>query len=233
MQLEHLSKILLMILPLVFAITIHESSHGFVALYYGDDTAKSMNRLSLNPMNHIDPVGTILIPLMMLFFSVGSGYSLPFIFGWAKPVPVNPRNFNNYKIGNRMVAISGPLSNLIMVFAWGLLLVLSFIMGYNKIIFAEPLRLMCLYGIEFNAVFFVLNMLPILPLDGAQFIDSFLPVKYSLAFHKIEPYGSWIILVLLIAGILPKLIYPIVSYIERFAYYKFSGAIYSFIINIF
>lgn len=231
MQSTNLSEILLMIIPLIFAITIHESAHGYVALYYGDDTAKSMGRLSLNPMNHIDPIGTIVVPLIMLFSSLSTGYS--FIFGWAKPVPVNPRNFSNYKIGNRMVAISGPISNLIMSFAWAILLVIGFILINKQIIFGEPLRKMCVYGIQFNAVFFVLNMLPILPLDGGRFIDSFLPAKYSLIFQRIEPYGTWVILILLMTGVLSKIIHPILNVMVLFIYYKFSVNIYEFIINIF
>lgn len=198
-----LGTFLLAVLPVLLAITVHEAAHGYAAKHYGDNTAQMLGRLTLNPIKHIDPVGTILVPLITLMIT-------PFIFGWAKPVPVNTRNFKNMRMGMRMVAIAGPLSNLAMALIWGLVMGLSTHIGYE---YQEPLYRMAQYGILINAVLFTLNMLPILPLDGGRFVDTFLPAKQSLQFQKIEPYGTWIILGLLMTGLLGKIMMPVVALI--------------------
>lgn len=196
-----LGVFLLAVLPVLLAITVHEAAHGYAARHYGDRTAEMMGRLTLNPIKHIDPVGTIVVPLVMFLFT-------PFLFGWAKPVPVNPRNFQNVRIGMRMVAIAGPLSNLVMAFGWALAMVAA---QWVPEAFREPLAMMSRYGIIINAVLFVLNMLPILPLDGGRFVDTFLPVHASMQYRKIEPYGSWIILLLLVTGFLGKIMAPFIG----------------------
>ena len=132
----------------------------------------------------------------------------PFLFGWAKPVPVIPRNFRNMRQGMRMVAIAGPLSNLLMAFAWGLALALAPIVPES---FQYPLSQMARYGVIINVVLFVLNMLPILPLDGGRFVDTFLPAHASMQFRKIEPYGTWILLILLMTGLLGQIMSPFIS----------------------
>ena len=198
-----LAVFLLAVLPVLLAITVHEAAHGYAARHYGDRTAEMMGRLTLNPIKHIDPVGTILVPALMFMFT-------PFLFGWAKPVPVNTRNFKDTRMGMRMVAIAGPLSNLAMCFGWALMMVAS---QWVPESFQEAMQTMSRYGIIINAVLFVLNMLPILPLDGGRFVDTFLPARASMQFQKIEPYGMWIIIALLVTGLLGQIMYPFISLI--------------------
>lgn len=196
-----LGVFLLALLPVLLAITVHEAAHGYAARYWGDRTAEQLGRLTLNPIAHIDPVGTILVPLLMFMFT-------PFLFGWAKPVPIIPRNFRNMRMGMRVVAIAGPLSNMIMAIGWGLALAFA---QYAPESFQYPLSEMAKYGVLINAVLFVLNMIPILPLDGGRFVDSFLPARASMQYRKIEPYGTWIILILLMTGLLGKIMMPFIS----------------------
>ena len=203
MQNFDLGTFLLAVLPVLLAITVHEAAHGYAARHYGDRTAEMMGRLTLNPIKHIDPMGTILVPALMFMFT-------PFLFGWAKPVPVNTRNFKDMRMGMRMVAIAGPLSNLVMCFGWALAMVAS---QWVPESFQEAMQTMSRYGIIINAVLFVLNMLPILPLDGGRFVDTFLPAKASMQFQKIEPYGMWVIILLLVTGLLSKIMYPFISMI--------------------
>ena len=194
---------LLAVLPVLLAITVLEAAHGYAARHYGDRTAEMMGRLTLNPIKHIDPMGTILVPALMFMFT-------PFLFGWAKPVPVNTRNFKDMRMGMRMVAIAGPLSNLVMCFGWAMAMVAS---QWVPESFQEAMQTMSRYGIIINAVLFVLNMLPILPLDGGRFVDTFLPARASMQFQKIEPYGMWVIILLLVTGLLSKIMYPFISMI--------------------
>ncbi|WP_416189277.1 site-2 protease family protein [Neisseria sp. CCUG17229] len=194
---------LLAVLPVLLAITVHEAAHGYAARYWGDPTAEQMGRLTLNPLAHIDPIGTIVVPAV-LFFTTG------FMFGWAKPVPVIPRNFRDTRLGMRTVAIAGPLSNLVMAFGWGLVAVAAV---YAPESYQFPMSKMAQFGISINAVLFVLNMLPVPPLDGGRFVDSFLPAKQSMQYRKIEPYGTWIILILLMTGVLWTIIGPMVNLI--------------------
>ncbi|MCP1659187.1 site-2 protease family protein [Neisseria perflava] len=195
-----LGVFLLAVLPVLLAITVHEAAHGYAARYWGDHTAEQMGRLTLNPLAHIDLVGTIIVPILTFMLT-------PFLFGWAKPVPIVPRNFRNMRLGWRMVAIAGPLSNLIMAFIWGILFAVA---PHVPESFQYPLSKMASYGVLINAVLFVLNMIPVLPLDGGRFVDSFLPAKASMQFRKIEPYGTWIILLLLISGLLGAIMQPFV-----------------------
>lgn len=194
---------LLAVLPVLLAITVHEAAHGYAARHYGDRTAEMMGRLTLNPIKHIDPMGTVLVPLLMFLFT-------PFLFGWAKPVPINTRNFKDTRMGMRMVAIAGPLSNLVMCFAWALAMVAS---QWVPESFQEAMQTMSRYGIIINAVLFVLNMIPVLPLDGGRFVDTFLPARASIQFQKIEPYGMWVIILLLVTGLLSKIMHPFISMI--------------------
>lgn len=194
---------LLAVLPVLLAITVHEAAHGYAARYWGDHTAEQMGRLTLNPLAHIDPIGTVVVPAV-LFFTTG------FMFGWAKPVPVVPRNFRDARLGMRTVAVAGPLSNLVMAFGWGLVAVAAV---YAPESYQFPMSKMAQYGISINAVLFVLNMLPVPPLDGGRFVDSFLPAKQSMQYRKLEPYGTWIILILLMTGVLWSVIGPMVNVI--------------------
>ena len=198
-----LGVFLLAVLPVLLAITVHEAAHAYAARYWGDRTAEQLGRLTLNPLAHIDLIGTIVVPLVMFMLT-------PFLFGWAKPVPVIPRNFRDMRMGMRMVAIAGPLSNVAMAFAWGLMVALSPLVAES---FQSPLMQMASYGVMINVVLFVLNMLPILPLDGGRFVDTFLPARTSMQFRKIEPYGTWILLLLLMTGVLGQIMSPFIGFI--------------------
>ncbi len=204
-----LATFLLAIAPLLLAITLHEAAHAYAARYWGDNTAEKLGRLTLNPLAHIDLIGTILVPAALLLMQS------PFLFGWAKPVPVISRNLRNTRIAWRTIAVAGPLANLAMAFGWALLLGLFGLVVPES--FQEPLYGMTQYGISINIVLFTLNMLPILPLDGGRFIDSFLPAKWSVQYQKIEPYGTWIIFFLLMTRLLYPIMEPVISLLEKAA----------------
>ena len=196
-----LGVFVLAVLPVLLAITVREVVRGHTARYWGDNTAEQYGKLTLNPLPHIDLVGTVIFPLITLMFT-------PFLFGWARPIPIDSRNFRNPRLAWRYVAASGPLANLAMAFLWGLIWVLAPFIGDA---YQMPLAKMANYGILINAILFALNIIPILPWDGGIFIDTFLPAKYSQAFRKIEPYGTWIILLLMLTGILGAFIAPVVQ----------------------
>ena len=193
-------------LPVLFAITLHEAAHGYVARMYGDNTAMYAGRITLNPIKHIDPVGTILVPIAILVSSSLMGIGA-FLFGWAKPVPVNFGNLRNPKKDIRFVAFAGPGANFVMALLWALSLKLQFVTGLNEPFFAE----MAKAGIVVNLVLAALNLLPILPLDGGRILFSFLPSSAAYSFSRTEPYGMIVLIALLMLGILPMFIQPVVS----------------------
>ncbi|BET25766.1 Zn-dependent protease [Limnobacter thiooxidans] len=193
-------------LPVLFAITLHEAAHGYVARMYGDNTAMYAGRITLNPLKHIDPVGTILVPIAILVSSSLMGLGA-FLFGWAKPVPVNFNNLNNPKKDIRYVAFAGPGANFVMALMWALALKLQFITGLNEPFFEE----MAKAGIVVNLVLAALNLLPILPLDGGRILFSLLPSSAAYSFSRTEPYGMIVLIALLMLGILPMFIQPIVT----------------------
>lgn len=211
MERVQFANILLAIIPLLLAITVHEAAHGYVAKWYGDPTAERLGRLTLNPLKHIDPIGTVLVPLFM--FVTSSQLGAPMVFGWAKPIPVNLSNLRNVRIGNRMISIAGPLSNLLMAFIWAFLMLLH---PFVPDSFEVPLNMMCLFGLSFNITLFVLNMLPTPPLDGGHFVETFLPAKQADQFRQIEPYGIWIILFLFVTGLLEIIMEPFYRFIYNF-----------------
>jgi Zn-dependent protease len=185
-------------IPIVFAITIHEVAHGWVARYFGDRTAEAQGRLSLNPIRHIDPIGTILVPALMLW--IGG-----FLFGWAKPVPVNPNYMRNPRGNMVWVSAAGPTVNLLMAVAWAavMLLTRSFDLGTT----GEWIFQMAGIGIYINVLLAVFNMLPIPPLDGGQVLTNLLPAgPLSSALERIAPFGLFIVLGLIFTGILAPLI---------------------------
>ncbi|MBL8496747.1 site-2 protease family protein [Nitrosomonas sp. JL21] len=196
-------------LPVIFAITMHEAAHGYIAKHFGDFTAFNEGRISLNPIRHIDPVGTILVPLTLFVLSkltMGAG----FLFGWAKPVPVNFSNLRQPKRDMLWVAAAGPGANLLMAFFWALMIKLAILMPQSG--FAKPLALMGIAGIEINVVLMILNLLPLPPLDGGRMAVSLLPHRWAYQFSRIEPYGFMILLLLLFSGALGAVIGPMITW---------------------
>lgn len=185
-------------LPLLFAITLHEVAHGWVACKLGDNTAKMFGRLTLNPISHIDPVGTVLIPGILLLLQV------PFIFGWAKPVPVNARNLRKPKTDMAIVALAGPMANLLMAIGWAIVAKIGIML--NVAYLTKPLAYMGGAGISINLVLMLLNLLPIPPLDGGRIAAGILPHRMAFTFSKIEPYGFMILILLLATGLLGKIL---------------------------
>jgi Zn-dependent protease len=191
-------------LPVLFAITLHEAAHGYVARHFGDMTAHAQGRISLNPGRHIDLIGTIVVPLVILFLS---GYK--FLFGWAKPVPVNYSALRKPRQHMAWVAAAGPASNLAQALIWAALLKLAVIAPDN--FFAVPLRLMSEAGIVVNLVFMFLNLLPILPLDGGRILASLLPSRAAWQYAKLEPLGVPLLVILLLTNVLSVVLEPLVG----------------------
>ncbi|MCK4742290.1 MAG: site-2 protease family protein [Sulfuriflexus sp.] len=196
------------ILPTLFAIVVHEVAHGWVAYRLGDSTAYMMGRLTLNPIKHIDPIGTILVPAILI-------YTVGFAFGWAKPVPINWRNLKKPKRDIALVAIAGPGSNLLMAIAWGLVMKFANLLPNSMELISEPLGYMGLFGILINTVLMVFNLIPIPPTDGGRILTSLLPPKMAYAVSRIEPYGMFILIALIFSGILWKVIGPIINTVMR------------------
>ena len=195
-------------LPVIFAITLHEAAHGYVARHFGDPTAWQQGRISLNPLRHIDLVGTIIIPVSILLFSGGS-----FMFGYAKPVPVDFSRLRNPKKDMLWVAAAGPGGNLFMAFCWAALLKLAWLMPSN--VFTLPLSEMSKIGIVVNCVLMVLNLIPLPPLDGGRIAVSLLPHHLAWKYARIEPWGFPILLVLLFTDILGDIMNPLVLFAAR------------------
>ncbi len=192
------------VLPVLLAITVHETAHGWVASRLGDKTAKMLGRLTLNPFKHIDPIGTILVPGIMLLLPGG------FVFGWAKPVPVDWRNLHHPKRDMGWVAIAGPASNFLMATGWALAVRFAHTLGPESW-FALPLLFMGVAGMFINTILMVLNLLPLPPLDGGRVMTGLLPVHAAIRFARIEPYGMWILIALLMTGMLGWLLWPVVN----------------------
>jgi Zn-dependent protease len=193
-------------IPVIFAITLHEAAHGYVARHFGDPTAWQLGRITLNPVKHIDPVGTILVPTMILIASKIAGSS-GILFGWAKPVPVNFGRLRNPKKDLLWVAAAGPGANLVMALGWALLLKFAVSMPGNA--YSLPLAEMARAGVNVNAVLMLLNLLPLPPLDGGRIAVSLLPHRAAWQFAKLEPYGFVILLVLLFTGLLDFWLIPL------------------------
>ena len=188
-------------LPVIFAITLHEAAHGYVARYFGDPTAWQLGRVTLNPIKHIDPVGTILVPALLHVINAG------FLFGWAKPVPVDFGRLRNPKRDMLWVAAAGPGANLFMAFAWACLLKLAILMPDNA--YSLPLAEMSRAGVTVNAVLMLLNLLPIPPLDGGRIAVSLLPGALAWRFARLERFGFVILLALIFFGVLGIILTPL------------------------
>ena len=183
------------IIPTLFAIVVHEVAHGWVAFRLGDDTAYQMGRLTLNPLKHIDPIGTILVPLVLIL-TVG------FAFGWAKPVPVNFNRLHNPRRDTALVAVAGPASNLLMAIGWAVIVKLASLLPNNLTALTLPLIYMGMFGMIINAILMAFNLIPIPPTDGGRIAISLLPPRIGYQLSRLEPYGLLIILLLLLSGIL-------------------------------
>ena len=186
-------KIAVNAIPLLLAITLHEAAHGYAARVFGDRTAEMLGRISLNPIKHIDWVGTVAVPALTL--AIGG-----FFFGWAKPVPVNFNNLRNPKRDMIWVAAAGPAANLVMAIGWAIILKVNDLPAIDAIAQA---------GIGWNVGLMVLNLLPILPLDGGRIVAGLLPGRMSYAYSRMEPYGLFIVLGLAVAGILGTILFPL------------------------
>lgn len=182
-------------LPVIFAITLHEAAHGYAARLLGDNTAYMMGRVSFNPMRHIDPVGTIAMPLVLYFLTSGA-----FMFGYAKPVPVAFRNLRNPRWGSLWVALAGPACNFAQALVWGVVGVVLAVLAVNEPFFTR----MAAAGVGINLVLGVLNLFPLPPLDGGRVLVALLPPRQAIAFARIEPFGFFIVMALVVTGILTK-----------------------------
>ncbi len=203
------------VIPVLFAVTVHEVAHGWVASQFGDQTAKLLGRLTLNPIKHIDLVGTILVPVIMF-------YTSGFIFGWAKPVPVDWRNLGHPRRDMALVAIAGPAANFLMILFWAVLAKIITLLGADPNNLAQLILIMCSIGITINIVLMILNLFPLLPLDGGRVMTAILPPNLAIPFSRLEPYGLIILVLLLFSGILWKILLPIISGTENLIYHLFQ-----------
>jgi Zn-dependent protease len=216
-QLSLIQKIAVMAVPLVFAIVLHEVSHGWVANRLGDPTARLMGRLTLNPISHIDLIGTIIMPLFLYFATHGQ-----FVFGYAKPVPINPSYFKDPKKGMALTSIAGPGINLLMALLFAVLLRIIFPAveaGAANDLTGQalfPFALMLSYGVLINVALAILNLIPVPPLDGSRIVYWLLPPKLGAAYYRLERFGMLILMALLIFRVLGAIIWPVVIYVLYF-----------------
>lgn len=203
-ELNLLQRVAVWVIPVLFAITVHETAHGWMALRLGDPTAKMLGRLTLNPIRHIDPIGTVLVPGLLLM--VGG-----FLFGWAKPVPITWENLRRPRQDMAWVAAAGPLSNLLMALIWAMVIRIGLLLGG----FSDGIAVFLIYigvaGLFVNTILMLLNMLPLPPLDGGRVVNALLPPRLAWRYSKIEPWGLPILLVLLITGMLGQILWPLIS----------------------
>ena len=199
-----IQKIAVYLLPMLFAITVHEAAHGYAAKYFGDSTAEKLGRITLNPLKHIDPFGTVILPLLLFFSSAGA-----FSFGWAKPVPVNFNNLRNPKKDMLWVAAAGPATNFIMAIFWAMTAsMLNFFPKSAAVFISE----MCYAGIGINLALMILNLIPMPPLDGGRIAVSLLPNHLAIKLAQVEKYGFLILIALMLTGILDKIISPFMRF---------------------
>lgn len=207
-MIEQLTKIQLFavwLLPILFAVTVHEAAHGFTANLFGDKTALLLGRVTLNPLRHIDIIGTIVVPTVLLLFG-------GMVFGWAKPVPINPLNLSKPRRDLALVALSGPLSNIIMALLWAGIAKIGMLLLQHDLAWAVAIIYMGKAGIMINFVLAVLNLLPLPPLDGGGIVTSLLPPRLAIKFSYIAPFGFFILLFLAAFGMLSSIINPVVVF---------------------
>jgi len=201
LEITIVQKIVAWVLPVLFAITVHETAHGWMALQLGDKTAMMLGRLTLNPLKHIDPLGTILIPGLMYMMA-------GFMFGWAKPVPITWQNLKQPKRDMVFVAVAGPASNLIMAMLWALAIRIGLALGDTGL----ALVFMGVAGIFINCILMALNLLPLPPLDGGRVMTGLLPGPLAYRFSRIEPYGFFILVGLMVTGLLGVILWPVIEF---------------------
>ncbi len=206
-ELTLLQQISIWALPILFAITAHEAAHAWVAFKLGDSTAYREGRVTLNPIKHIDLIGTVILPLLMVVIS-------GFVFGWAKPVPVNFRQLRQPRRDMALVALAGPGANLLMAIFWVIVAKLGFFLTaeFEQAIF---LVYMGSAGILINLILMILNLLPILPLDGGRVLHSALPRELAISFGRLEPFGLIILVILLVTGILENILHPLINFMSQ------------------
>mgnify|MGYP001813925720 CR=1 FL=1 len=202
-ELTLVQRVAVWALPLIFAVTVHEAAHGWVADRLGDPTARKLGRITFNPIPHIDPVGTIVVPLLMLSFT-------GFLIGWAKPVPVSVRQLRSPKRDMAIVAAAGPAVNLIMALLWTVILLATHNLMHSMPAVALPLLLMSVAGIFVNLVLMAINLLPVPPLDGGRVVTGLLPMALARVYARIEPFGMIILILLLISGVVGMVLAPVV-----------------------
>jgi Zn-dependent protease len=205
MELSILQLIAVYAIPVILAITLHEAAHAFVASRLGDRTAQALGRVTINPFKHIDPVGTLLVPGLILLASKALGGGL--LFGWAKPVPVIASNLGSPRRDMGLVAAAGPGANLLMALGWGIAIKAMVVTGIGDEYFVR----MAYAGILVNIALAVLNLMPVPPLDGGRIVTSLLPLKLAIPYARLEPYGIFILLGLLATGMLGSVIGPLVD----------------------
>ncbi len=203
------------VLPLLFAITVHEVAHGWAANRLGDPTARMLGRLTLNPIKHIDPLGTVILPLAMVLMG-------GVIFGWAKPVPVTVENLRRRDKDMALVALAGPMANLAMALFWALMMKVGLEVLQGGLEMGRALLAMGQVGVTINLLLMVLNLLPIPPLDGSRILSAFLPGPLAYKLTRLEPYGLFIVLALVLTGLLGQIIVPPIDFIETQIYFLFS-----------
>lgn len=208
-NLSTVQLVVVLLIPVLFAIVVHEVAHGWAAKMLGDPTAQRLGRLTLNPIKHIDPFGTILVPGLLILLGTG------FLFGWAKPVPVTWENLRHPKRDMALVALAGPAANLIMALFWAFIAVLGDALSTNYAWAAEPLVFMGLGGILANVLLMVFNLLPLPPLDGGRVAVGLLPGPWAWQLSRIEPYGFFILIGLMLLGVLGTVVWPVADAVAR------------------
>lgn len=209
-----LYQIILYAIPILLAVSLHEAAHGWVAHLLGDPTAKRLGRLTANPLKHIDPIGTVAVPVFMLLL-------LGFPFGWAKPVPVDVRNFANPQKDMALVALAGPVANFLMAIFWVLVMLLA-LKGMSPGGLSAALQLMAQVGVVINLVLMVLNLFPVPPLDGGRIVTGVMPYSMAALFARFEMFGMLLVILLLASGFLGKILMPAVQAIQQNLYAIFG-----------